>query len=94
MNEQTITTIEETGLTLEQKAVLGKRQWLHEATRDVDSARLYTSVTYNHSTRGTWKAALVHPDGRIEKLVRVPVVGKAWALTVYGAQIRFEGRNS
>lgn len=87
----------EANLTEQQLAQLGGRniQWTHEATRQ-DGAMLFTSVNYNHATRGTWKAALAYPDGRAERLLKLPRVSassKGWTLTPYGKDVREEGRS-
>lgn len=90
------TTTIEVSLTPEQKTSLGTfRQWMHEATRQSDGARLYTAVAYRHTTRGDWKSALIHADGTVERLDRIPKIpinAQAWTLTPYGESVRLEGR--
>jgi hypothetical protein len=83
-------------LTPEQsKALGGICTWSLEAVRKSDGARLFTTVAYRHTTRGDWKAGLVHADGRVEKLARIPRIllgSKTWTLTPYGVDVREEGR--
>jgi len=82
-------------LTAEQSASLGRYTYMHEATRH-DGARLYTRVTYNHSTRGTWKAYLVEGDKKpvsLHQIPRIRLTSKHWHLTEYGRLVREEGRS-
>ena len=86
----------EINLTQEEKTKLGYGQWAHEATRNADGARLYTSVSYNHATRGSWKSGLVFSSGSVEKLDRIPVIkigSKTWTITPFGMIVREEGRS-
>ena len=90
--KQSVISKEEQALN---SSVLGKfRQWNHEATRVADGAELFTSVVYNHATRGTWDAVL-RVNGKFERLARLPrvlVSSKSWNLTDYGFELRQEGR--
>ena len=83
-------------LTPEQTAKLGKHgTWSCEAVRRSDGAKLFTHVAYRHTTRGEWTAVLAYPDGRVEKLDRIPRIAlnsKSWDLTPFGDDVRTEGR--
>jgi len=69
------------------------RQWNAEAI-DTAGNVLFCRVTYNHSTRGTWEAALVKPDGTFERLSRVPNIRTArWPkVTLIGQCVIEDGR--
>lgn len=76
--------------------VVAPRTWAHwmlEAQAE-DGTQLWTRVTFNHSTRGKWQALLLRPDGKIERLARVPnIKARRWvAWTDYAAEIIAAGR--
>lgn len=73
--------------------------WQHEATRIADNARLYTAVDYSERADGRWYAVLVHSDGHVEKLKRVPPIRivsfkPTFTLTSHGYDIRKKGRKA
>lgn len=85
LHTATIEQLPSTGLD----AKLGP--WAHEASRASDGAALFTrNAGYG---RAAWKGALLHADGRVECLGRVPNVRtKAWLLTPDGADAANYGR--